>query len=152
MTQRLEDWLRFHLTQSAQAGQKYTSTSTKTGVSERIEALDPRSRWYFPTLSINNLRKALNTSGSTSNLVEQRIAAERARKTVIPTEDEIEGIAAQKKDHCCFCLDNFANLSQESSPSSTPPQEKSAITTGTTAEKRPRSPESGRETKRPRKS
>jgi hypothetical protein len=151
VTRHLQSWLRFHPAQSATPGQESTFTSTSTGARERIEPHDPRSPWYFPFVTITNLRKALAASGISHNLIEQRIMVERGRREATPTEAEIEETAAHKKDHCCFCLDNFTGLPQETSPSPTPEQDESATTEETITRNRPRSPRSPRVIKPPRK-
>lgn len=156
VTRHLQSWLRFHPAQSATPGQESAFTSTSTGVRERIEPRDPRSPWYFPFVTITNLRKALAASGNAHDFVEQRIMVERERREAsrteaTRTEDEIEETAAHKKDHCCFCLHNFTGLPQEASPSPAAAQDKSATTEVTKTESQPRPPSSSRVIKRPRK-
>jgi hypothetical protein len=153
VTRHLEDWLRFHPEQSAKPGQQATFTTTSTEVRERISPGDPRSPWYFPTISFTNLRRALSASGNTSSDVDTMIEVERGRRVAEPVleDDEIEETASHMKDHCCFCLDNFTGLPQEISPSSTPPQGKSAANEVKAAGKRPGSPDSHRDVKRARK-
>lgn len=151
VTRKLEVWLRFHPDQRIEPVRQTASTNSGTLVRERVYPTDARSPWFSPLVRLSNLKRAMVAAGVNEDNVHVRIEAERKLRQKVPPEaNEIEETAAHKRDHCCFCLDNFTCLPIEVSTSSTPTS--SSDTEVMPSKKRPRSNSPARrEVKRPRK-